>query len=97
MLLQPRVSYGQNKEYSNPILLGFNPDPSICRVGEDYYLITSTFEYFPGVPIYHSKDLVDWKIIGHALHRPEQLDLDDVASTAGVLLLLCGIITVHFT
>lgn len=74
----------QNKEYKNPVIAGFNPDPSVCRVGDDYYLVTSTFEYFPGVPIYHSKDLVNWKMIGHVLNRPEQLDLDDVASTAGI-------------
>ena len=54
-------------KFSNPILPGFYPDPSICRVGEDYYLVTSTFEYFPGVPIFHSKDLVNWKQIGHCL------------------------------
>jgi alpha-N-arabinofuranosidase len=46
-----------------------NPDPSICRAGDDFYLVTSTFEYFPGLPIYHSKDLVHWKLIGHALSR----------------------------
>lgn len=45
---------------TNPILPGFHPDPSICRVGEDFYLVTSTFEYFPGLPIYHSKNLADW-------------------------------------
>jgi xylan 1,4-beta-xylosidase len=70
--------------FINPILPGFNPDPSICRVGEDYYLVTSTFEYFPGVPIYHSKDLVNWKLISHVLNRSEQLNLVGVASTAGI-------------
>ncbi len=70
--------------FINPIIPGFNPDPSICRVGEDYYLVTSTFEYFPGVPIYHSKDLVTWQLIGHVLNRPEQLDLIGVQSTAGI-------------
>lgn len=49
---------------TNPILPGFHPDPSICRVGEDFYLVTSTFEYFPGLPIYHSKNLADWQLIG---------------------------------
>ena len=63
--------------YANPIIPGFNPDPSICRVGDDFYLATSSFEYFPGVPIYHSTDLVHWKMIGHALGRPSQLSLDD--------------------
>lgn len=54
---------------------GFYPDPSICRVGEDYYLVNSSFEYFPGVPVFHSRDLVNWRQIGHALTRPEQLHL----------------------
>jgi alpha-N-arabinofuranosidase len=78
------IAIGQSNKYNNPIIAGFNPDPSVCRVGDDYYLVTSTFEYFPGVPIYHSKDLVNWTMIGHVLHRPEQLDLDGVASTAGI-------------
>jgi xylan 1,4-beta-xylosidase len=69
---------------SNPVLPGFHPDPSICRVGEDFYLVTSTFEYFPGVPVYHSRDLVNWRLIGHVLHRPEQLNLDGVRSSGGL-------------
>jgi alpha-N-arabinofuranosidase len=60
--------------YRNPILAGFHPDPSLCRVGKDYYLVNSTFEYFPGLPIFHSTDLVNWEQIGHVIHRPEQLD-----------------------
>jgi alpha-N-arabinofuranosidase len=59
--------------YHNPIIPGFYSDPSVCRVGDDYYLITSTFEYFPGVPVFHSKDLVNWEQIGHVLDRPTQL------------------------
>lgn len=47
-------------KYTNPIIKGFNPDPSICRVGSDYYLAVSTFEYYPGIAIYHSNDLVNW-------------------------------------
>lgn len=70
--------------YQNPVISGFHPDPSICRVGDDYYLVTSTFEYFPGVPVYHSKDLVNWKIIGHALHRPSQLNLDGLQCSKGI-------------
>lgn len=58
---------------STPILPGFHLDPSICRVGEDYYLVTSTFEYFPGVPIFTSRDLVTWRQIGNVLDRPSQL------------------------
>jgi xylan 1,4-beta-xylosidase len=70
--------------FHNPILAGFYPDPSICRVNEDYYLVTSTFEYFPGIPIFHSKDLVHWNQIGHVLDRPSQLDLDSVKPSGGV-------------
>ena len=66
------------KEYSNPILRGFYPDPSICRVGMDYYLVTSTFEYFPGLPIFHSKDLVNWEQVGHGFSRPTQMKISDV-------------------
>ncbi|SER28870.1 alpha-N-arabinofuranosidase [Gracilibacillus ureilyticus] len=72
------------KTYKNPIIPGFYPDPSICRVGEDYYLVTSSFEYFPGVPIFHSKDLVNWKQIGHVLDRPEQLNLDQTPNSRGI-------------
>jgi beta-xylosidase len=71
--------------FDNPVIPGFSPDPSICRVGEDYYLATSSFEYVPGVPLWHSRDLVHWRLIGHALHRPSQLELSDAApSSTGV-------------
>lgn len=63
------------QSFQNPILAGFYPDPSICRAGDDYYIINSSFSYFPGIPIFHSKDLVNWQQIGHALDRPEQLDM----------------------
>jgi xylan 1,4-beta-xylosidase len=59
--------------YRNPVIPGFFSDPSVCRVGDDYYLITSTFEYFPGVPVFHSRDLVNWEQIGYCLHRKEQI------------------------
>lgn len=68
----------------NPILPGFFPDPSICRVGEDYYIASSSFEWFPGVPLHHSRDLVNWRLIGHALTRKTQLDLTGIADSAGV-------------
>ncbi|WP_127532052.1 glycoside hydrolase family 43 protein [Paenibacillus kobensis] len=74
----------ENATFNNPILPGFYPDPSMCRVGEDYYLVTSTFEYFPGIPIFHSKDLVNWRQIGHVLDRPSQLDLDGLRPSRGV-------------
>jgi len=61
-------------QYRNPILQGFHPDPSITRVGKDYYLVNSTFAWFPGLPIFHSTDLVHWTQIGNALDRPGMLD-----------------------
>lgn len=70
--------------YQNPIIRGFNPDPSICRVGEDYYLVTSSFEYFPGLPIYHSTDLVNWKQIGNCLQRSEEFPLHHVKDSGGI-------------
>ena len=59
----------------NPVISGFFPDPSIGRGGEDYYIAKSSFEWFPGVPIHHSRDLVNWRFIGQGLTRPSQLDL----------------------
>ena len=73
-----------SRTYQNPIISGFYPDPSICRVGEDYYLITSTFEFFPGLPIFHSRDLVNWRQIGHVLDRPSQLPLDGIRPSGGL-------------
>jgi hypothetical protein len=67
-----------------PIISGFHPDPSICRVGEDHYLACSSFEYAPGVPIYHSKDLRSWQQIGHALDRSSQLAVAAAPSSGGV-------------
>lgn len=68
----------------NPIMPGFYPDPSICVVGEDYYLINSTFAYFPGLPIMHSRDLVHWEQIGNAMHRQEQLPLKNAGHSQGL-------------
>ncbi|QJU52638.1 family 43 glycosylhydrolase [Herbiconiux sp. KACC 21604] len=70
--------------YRNPVLPGCHPDPSICRVGDDFYLVTSSFEYLPGLPIHTSTNLVDWSPLGHALHRPGQLDLSGLASSRGL-------------
>lgn len=70
--------------FRNPILQGCYPDPSICRVGSDYYLVTSTFEYFPGLPIFHSRNLIHWEQIGHVLDRASQLDLDEIRPSAGL-------------
>lgn len=68
----------------NPVLPGFNPDPSFLRVGDDYYLATSTFEWFPGVQLYHSKDLVNWKQLPHPLTRTSQLNLMGNPDSGGV-------------
>ena len=68
----------------NPILPGFNPDPSIVRVGEDYYIATSTFEWFPGVQIHHSRDLATWTLVARPLNRPSQLDMRGDPDSCGV-------------
>ncbi|GAA2302472.1 glycoside hydrolase family 43 protein [Streptomyces kunmingensis] len=69
----------------HPVIPGFHPDPSVCRVGDDYYLACSSFEYFPGVPLFHSRDLVHWTQIGNVLDRPGQLDLPvDSPSSGGI-------------
>ena len=74
--------------FINPIISGAHPDPSICRVGDDYYIVNSSFEYFPGLPIHHSKDLVNWELIGHGIHRKDQcndeMNLIDVQSDGGI-------------
>lgn len=68
----------------NPILPGFNPDPSIVRVGEEYYIATSTFEWFPGVQIHHSRDLANWMLIARPLNRASQLDMRGDPDSCGV-------------
>ena len=68
----------------NPILPGFNPDPSICRVGRDYYIATSTFEWYPGVQIHHSTDLVNWRLVKRPLERASQLDMRGNPDSGGV-------------
>ncbi|MGI9237335.1 MAG: glycoside hydrolase family 43 protein [Woeseiaceae bacterium] len=74
----------QTNVFSNPIISGFAPDPSIVRVDDDFYLINSTFEYFPGIPIYHSTDLVNWTLISYALNDPQQVDLGRIKSSDGI-------------
>ncbi|HEX6848206.1 MAG TPA: glycoside hydrolase family 43 protein [Chitinophagaceae bacterium] len=75
---------GRSQSVTNPILAGFYPDPSICRAGDDYYLTNSSFAYYPGLPIFHSKDLLNWKQIGYAMDRPEQHDLDGHGVSRGL-------------
>ncbi|MDE5419558.1 glycoside hydrolase family 43 protein [Labilibaculum sp. DW002] len=72
-------TYAQSapETFKNPILSGFYPDPSICRVGDTYYMVNSSFEWYPGLPIHRSKDLVNWEKIGHGLHRPDQIVYQD--------------------
>ncbi|MDR0658859.1 MAG: glycoside hydrolase family 43 protein [Mediterranea sp.] len=71
------------REFFNPVVSGFYPDPSICRKGEDYYMVHSTFSYFPGIPLLHSRDLVNWRQIGNVLDRPSQLNLPDGIRLSG--------------
>lgn len=73
-----------DKTFQNPILSGFYPDPSICRVGEDYYLVCSSFSYFPGLPVFHSKDLLHWEQLGHAIDRAGQIDYSRSAFSEGL-------------
>ena len=77
-------SYDVARQYQNPILAGFYPDPSICRAGDTYYLVNSSFTFFPGVPIFESKDLVHWSQIGHVLDRPSQVPLEGQNVSAGI-------------
>ena len=71
-------------KYRNPVIPGFYPDPSICRVGDTYYLVCSSFQFFPGVPLFESKDLLNWKQIGHVLTRKSQLPLKGATSNGGI-------------
>ena len=72
------------EKIQNPIFRGFHPDPSIVRVGEDYYIATSTFEWWPGIRLHHSKDLKRWKLIAYPLRSVEQLDLRGVGASQGI-------------
>lgn len=80
--------YTQKASFINPILPGGYPDPSICRVGDTFYIVNSSFEYFPGLPIHKSKDLINWELIGYGLHQNEQcsdkVNLVDVQSDGGI-------------
>lgn len=78
------TNFAMQNTFRNPILTGCYPDPSICRVGDDYYLVNSTFEYFPGLPIFHSRDLIHWRQIGHVLDRASQLPLEGIRPSGGL-------------
>lgn len=71
-------------KYNNPVIKGFYPDPSVCKVNDTYYLVCSSMQYFPGVPLFESKDLINWTQIGHCLTRKSQIQLDKVNSSGGV-------------
>ncbi len=71
-------------QYQNPILKGFYPDPSICRVGKDYYLVNSSFEYLPGIPIFHSTDLLNWRLIGYGISRASQMEFEGCFPNGGI-------------
>src|SRR5690606_19389956 len=79
-----RHTNGRKYMIRNPILPGFNPDPSICRVGEDYYIATSTFEWYPGVQIHHSRDLANWTLVRRPLERKSQLDMRGNPDSCGI-------------
>ena len=69
---------------TNPIIRGFYPDPSVCKANGKYYMVCSSFEYLPGVPLFESEDLINWKQIGHCLTRKTQVDLHEIDSPGGV-------------
>lgn len=68
------------QEYRNPVIPGYHPDPSVCRVGDTFYLVNSSFQYFPGVPVFQSQDMVHWQQIGNVLDRDSQLPLKGASS-----------------
>lgn len=74
----------ENTTYLNPVLAGYYPDPSICRVENKYYLVNSSFAHYPGVPVFESTDLVHWKQLGHVLNRPSQINLDSLGVSEGI-------------
>ena len=78
------IATADARHYRNPILAGFYPDPSIERVGEDYYLVNSSFAYFPGIPLFHSRDLVTWTQIGNVIDRPGQFAFGAIGLSRGI-------------
>ena len=79
------------QSFTNPILAGYYPDPSICKAEGEYYIVNSSFAHYPGLPIFHSTDLLNWQLIGYGLNRPEQLNLE--GRGAGVSRGLFGILS----
>src|SRR5579863_4332192 len=70
--------------YRNPVIAGFYPDPSVTRVGRQFYLVNSTFTYFPGIPVFESRDLVHWRQVGNVIDRPSELEFDGLEVSRGV-------------
>ena len=73
-----------DKAHAHPLIPGYHPDPSVCRVGNDYYIVNSSFQYFPGVPIFKSSDMKHWEQIGNVLDRENQLPLKGASSWLGI-------------
>jgi alpha-N-arabinofuranosidase len=84
LIISNGIAYGQSTTLVNPVLAGFYPDPSVLKVGSDYYLVNSTFSYFPGLPVFHSKDLKNWKQIGNVISRPSQMNFMGHRMTRGL-------------
>ncbi len=84
LLVLLQVLPASAQEYRNPVIPGYHPDPSVCRVGDTFYLVNSSFQYFPGVPIFQSKDMVHWQQIGNVLDRESQLPLKGASSWLGI-------------
>jgi xylan 1,4-beta-xylosidase len=84
VLLQSMHLSAADSSYRNPVIAGFHPDPSVCRVGDDFYLVNSSFQYFPGVPLFHSRDMIHWEQIGNVLDRESQLPLANASSWTGI-------------
>ena len=78
------LAMGYAQGFKNPVLPGFHADPSVCRAGDNFYLVNSTFQYFPGVPVFHSKDLIHWEQVGNCLTRPSQVDLKGTDGNSGI-------------
>jgi beta-xylosidase len=78
------IIIGQALAFTNPIITGVNADPSAIRVGDDYFLVSSSFEYFPGIPVYHSTNLVDWDLIGHGLNENNKIQDRQLMTTGGI-------------
>ena len=73
-----------SKTHKNPVRRGFFPDPSVIRVGDDFYMVNSSFQYFPAIPISHPRDMARWRVIGHAIVNNEWLDLSDIPDSHGI-------------